>query len=173
VLSWKYKLSLLTFLIIVSLVLAACGGRNAASDRDIQPVGSIQAEAVAAAKPSATPASLPQELVEPISPLSPLPFPVEAVLTQTQKISQTLPHSDKPLAAAIDHLSKSLNLPVANIQLVSIEAIKWSDSSLGCPQEGYMYAQVITPGFLIMLEAKGQTYQYHTDQAANVVQCQP
>jgi hypothetical protein len=35
-----------------------------------------------------------------------------------------------------------------------------------------MYAQVITPGYLIILAAEGQQYEYHTDQAANVVLCQ-
>jgi hypothetical protein len=34
-----------------------------------------------------------------------------------------------------------------------------------------MYAQVITPGFLIVLAAQGQTYEYHTDQKATVVLC--
>jgi hypothetical protein len=50
--------------------------------------------------------------------------------------------------------------------------MEWSDASLGCPQEGMMYAQVITPGYLIVLEAQGQTFEYHTDQGTNVVLCQ-
>jgi hypothetical protein len=52
-----------------------------------------------------------------------------------------------------------------------MEEQQWSDTSLGCPQEGFMYAQVITPGYLIVLEAQGQTYEYHTDTQANVVLC--
>ena len=53
-----------------------------------------------------------------------------------------------------------------------MEAVEWSDASLGCPQEGFMYAQVITPGYLIILEAQGEQYEYHTDQTTNVVLCQ-
>jgi cation transport ATPase len=33
---------------------------------------------------------------------------------------------------------------VDNIVLVSAQAMQWSDSSLGCPQPGMVYAQVIT-----------------------------
>jgi hypothetical protein len=35
-----------------------------------------------------------------------------------------------------------------------------------------MYAQVITPGYLIVLEAMGQTYDYRTDENSSVVLCQ-
>ena len=43
--------------------------------------------------------------------------------------------------------------------------MEWSDASLGRPQPGMMYAQVITPGYLVVLEADGQQYTYHTDTA--------
>ena len=36
------------------------------------------------------------------------------------------------------------------------------DGSLGCPQPGMNYVMMITPGYLIMLEANGQAYEYHT-----------
>ena len=82
------------------------------------------------------------------------------------------PGSEQALAAAIADLAQHLNLPEEAVQLVSIEAVKWSDTSLGCPKEGYMYAQVITPGYLILLEAGGQQYEYHTDLKTNVVRCE-
>ena len=34
-----------------------------------------------------------------------------------------------------------------------------------------MYAQVLTPGFLILLEVDGQQYIYHTDEVETVVLC--
>ena len=73
---------------------------------------------------------------------------------------------------ARDDLARRLGLALDVIQLVSVEAVDWSDTSLGCPQPGMMYAQVITPGFLIVLEAMGQTYAYHTDENSSVVLCQ-
>ena len=35
-----------------------------------------------------------------------------------------------------------------------------------------MYAQVITPGFRLVFDYQGQRYEYHTDQAGTVVQCE-
>ncbi len=59
------------------------------------------------------------------------------------------------------------------ISVVSTEEVEWSDSSLGCPDPDTMYAQVITPGFLIVLESGGNTFNYHTatDPAGPIVQC--
>jgi hypothetical protein len=34
-----------------------------------------------------------------------------------------------------------------------------------------MYAQTLTPGFLITLEAGGQQYFFHTDEKSTVVLC--
>lgn len=83
-----------------------------------------------------------------------------------------LPGSEKALVAATADLAERTGVPASNISLVSMEAVDWSDASLGCPQEGYMYAQVITPGFSLILSAQGQPYEYHTDQAGNVVLCE-
>lgn len=51
-----------------------------------------------------------------------------------------------------------------SVQVVSVEGVDWSDSSLGCPKAGMMYAQVITPGYRIVLESGGRTYEFHTTQ---------
>ncbi len=64
---------------------------------------------------------------------------------------------------ARDDLAARLGLSVDEILLVSAEAVEWPDSSMGCPQEGMDYAQVMVPGYLIVLAAGGQTYEYHTD----------
>lgn len=77
-----------------------------------------------------------------------------------------------PVDAAIKDLSERLGIPPEQIRVVSEESVEWSDASLGCPQEGFMYAQVITPGYKYILEAQGQQYEYHTDLRNNVVLCQ-
>jgi hypothetical protein len=72
---------------------------------------------------------------------------------------------------AKEDLAQRLSLAPDDIQLVSVEAVAWADTSLGCPQPGMMYAQVITPGFRVVLEAKGERYQYHADQDRGIVLC--
>ena len=84
-----------------------------------------------------------------------------------------LPGSEKPLAAALADLAGRVRIAAtSDVTLVSMEATDWSDASLGCPQEGMMYAQVITPGYLMVLEADGQQYTYHTDQNTSVTLCE-
>jgi hypothetical protein len=111
--------------------------------------------------------NLPREIVEPVSPV---PRGVEPEVAPADM--QAIPGSETALQAAKADLAKLTGVPEDQISLVSVEAKEWSDSSLGCPQEGMMYAQVITPGYLMVLDANGQQYEYHTDQAANVVLCQ-
>lgn len=73
-----------------------------------------------------------------------------------------------PIAAefalqARDDLAARLGIPPDGILLLSSEAVEWPDSSLGCPEEGMAYAEVIVPGYLIVLVADNQSYEYHTD----------
>ena len=61
-------------------------------------------------------------------------------------------------------LATRLAVPPDQIQVVSVDEVEWRDSSLGVPQPGQMYAQVITPGYRIILQAQGKRYRYHSDQ---------
>ncbi len=74
---------------------------------------------------------------------------------------------------AMDDLIQKTGVALKAVRLVSVEAVQWSDASLGCPKPDMVYAQVITPGFLVVLEAMGDEYEYHTDVGRFVVPCQP
>lgn len=80
--------------------------------------------------------------------------------------------SEVALEKALSDLAARLKIDTSAIQVVSVEKRMWSDASLGCPQPGMMYAQVITPGFLIRLSAQGKTYTYHTS-LTHAVLCEP
>jgi hypothetical protein len=69
-------------------------------------------------------------------------------------------------------LAGQLDIAAEAITVRSVEAVEWPDSSLGCPGPGMMYAQVITPGYRIVLEANGQSYAYHTE-GGTIVRCKP
>jgi hypothetical protein len=73
---------------------------------------------------------------------------------------------------AKEDLAQRLGLDGDSIWLVSAEAVEWPDASLGCPTPDMMYAQVITPGFKVVLQAEGLVYEYHTDQQRVVVLCE-
>lgn len=68
-------------------------------------------------------------------------------------------------------LSALLLVPVEEIVVRSVEAVDWPGAGLGCPEPDVVYAQVVTPGFRVVLEAKGETYEYHSDQGERVIRC--
>lgn len=73
---------------------------------------------------------------------------------------------------AIDALAQHLNVPTSSITVVGIPLpVQWNDSSLGCPQPGMTYTQVVTPGYLITLEAGDGTWEIHTNLTDSVVVC--
>ena len=58
-------------------------------------------------------------------------------------------------------LSLRMGVDVEDIVTISIEETLFDDASLGVPQPGAQYEAVITPGYIILLEADGETYEYH------------
>lgn len=78
-------------------------------------------------------------------------------------------------AAAVVALAKAdlalrIGIDQEQIAVVSVKAVTWPDTGLGCPEPGMFYAQVLTPGYRILLSHAGVQYTYHSDQA-RVVYC--
>jgi len=73
---------------------------------------------------------------------------------------------------AVNDLAQRTNLPIEDIKLLEARPVIWADASLGCPQPGMVYAQVLTPGFLIRLEAEGRTFEYHAGRGTALVWCE-
>ena len=59
-------------------------------------------------------------------------------------------------------LAKKLGIGVAKVSVAKVEAVQWPDTSLGVPEPGKFYAQVIVPGFRIILSADAVQYEYHS-----------
>ncbi|WP_026369158.1 hypothetical protein [Kallotenue papyrolyticum] len=72
---------------------------------------------------------------------------------------------------ALQMLAGTLGCRPEAIEVIDAEAVEWPDSSLGCPQPGMMYMQVITPGYRVVLEHGGQRYTFHTDAGRRAVRC--
>lgn len=73
---------------------------------------------------------------------------------------------------AKEDLAHRLSILGTQINLVEATAVTWPDASLGCPREGMAYAQVLTPGYLIRLEANGKTYEYHASRGTYIIYCE-
>lgn len=59
-------------------------------------------------------------------------------------------------------LARRLSLDPAQIEVVDAASVTWPDGSLGCPQPGMMYTQVLVDGLRIRLRAGDQVYVYHS-----------
>ena len=73
---------------------------------------------------------------------------------------------------AKEDLGQRLSISPVQINLMEMTEVEWSDSSLGCPQPGMDYLQVITPGYRILLEAGEQEYEYHSNKDNYVLYCE-
>lgn len=58
-----------------------------------------------------------------------------------------------------------------DVEIVSSEAVTWSDGSLGCRARGEIAIQVLTPGYRVQVVAGGQPLVYHTDRRDLVRLC--
>lgn len=84
---------------------------------------------------------------------------------ESDKISNdsAIPEYPQVVELAKKDLAQRLNISIEEVRLVKQEKVDWHDTSLGFPEEGKMYAQVITPGFRIILKANDKLYEYHSD----------
>ena len=72
-------------------------------------------------------------------------------------------------AAAQTALATKLGVDANQITIVSIDPVEWPDACLGAATEGEMCAEVITPGYRIVLATGGKQYEAHTDESGRVV----
>lgn len=144
-------------MIALAMLTAACGSLPLA----------VTATPTPSATPSPTSTPRPAETSTPKPTVAPTPAVTVLGLA-------TAPIQAEPslLAAAAD-LAERLELPEgAEVTVKSVTEREWSDASLGCPQPGMVYAQVITPGYVVVIEAEGEEYTYHTDTRGNAVACE-
>jgi hypothetical protein len=59
---------------------------------------------------------------------------------------------------------KELNLQTDQVTVISVEEVMWSDSCLGVHIKNLMCADVITPGYRIILETPDGKYELHTNK---------
>jgi|SRR5581483_7680771 len=79
---------------------------------------------------------------------------------------------DALVALAVADAVQRTGASPTEIAVERVEAHEWPDRSLGCPKPGLGYAQVLTLGYIVVLQARGQRFEYHTDQA-QVTLCTP
>lgn len=96
-------------------------------------------------------------------------------ITPTDGETTIMKSTSSALISMIDQaktsLADMLSISIPEIDLIKADAVTWPDSSLGCPQEGMAYAQILTSGYLILLSYAGKNYEYHAGRDQQVFYC--
>lgn len=97
------------------------------------------------------------------------PMTATGGMTSTTPSPTLSPNEQQLVMQAMNLVAMETGVAATTLTLTSIEAVEWPDSSLGCPQPGAMYMQVITPGYQITLTAaNGTVYAVHSGSTPTV-----
>lgn len=58
-------------------------------------------------------------------------------------------------------LARKLGVAADQFQVEDVRPVEWPDSSLGCPEKGVMYAQMLVPGYSVRLRAGEAIHDVH------------
>lgn len=68
--------------------------------------------------------------------------------------------------------AQKLGVEEEQVAVLSLEEVTFDDSSLGCPEPGRVYAQVVTTGSVVVVGSTRETLEYHlADGAERFVVC--
>jgi hypothetical protein len=141
----RRSLLLLVPLLVLALLLAACGGTNDAGDGDggiVEPGGSDDA-----AEPGDDDAG------EPVDDDA-----GDAAGGGGTELEGNL---DPHVQDAIDQLAADEDVDRSQIEVVLAQRVTWPDGSIGCPEPGMMYTQALVEGYRIVLAVDGEEVAYH------------
>lgn len=156
------RLSALAAVLLTGITFGLAACRPSAVPAPIQPDTGVEGGATPVLREPGTP-----EVVQPTP-----NTPINTASPEAQAIAPgDLGGSSAPEQAAIKLLAATLNIPEGSITVIDVLQVNWPDASLGCARAGEMYAQVITPGYLVRIDANGTAYEVHLDAGGNGVLC--
>ena len=56
--------------------------------------------------------------------------------------------------------------------MVRAEAVVWNDGSLGCPQPGEFYIQILVNGYWVISQVEGVEYDYRANDSGFFTLCE-
>lgn len=156
-----------------AVVLSACGGTGGDAAVDESSTTQPAAETTTSAAPAQT--TQPEDPETGEVPVSETLDPAGSVVGGTvgrSYLDDTYPTElTGIIGLAATDLAGRLTIDESAVTVVLVEEVVWSDASLGCPQPGMSYAQVVTDGMRIVLEADGALYDYRSGGTSDPVLC--
>lgn len=112
----------------------------------------------------------PQEI--PTQPAPATSLPDSPTQGDTTPMNPSLPTMQNLVDKAKEDLIQRFSISASQISLVEARDVVWPNSSLGCPEKGMVYAEVLTPGYLVVLESSGNTFEYHAGFGGDIIYCE-
>ena len=110
-----------------------------------------------------------------IAPPHRIPDVVHGAMVETlQPVGEPVNTASIPRAvrrAVVADAAKRFKVAESAVVLARAEQLNWSDGSLGCPEPGMAYTQMLVAGFRVDASTSEGTLTYHTDSRGKVVSC--
>jgi hypothetical protein len=106
-----------------------------------------------------------------IAPPTRIPDVVDASSASAGETVNTATMPREVRRAVVADAAKRFKVAESSVVLVRAEQLTWSDGSLGCPEPGMMYTQMLVPGFRVVAKTSGGELTYHTDSRGNAKSC--
>ncbi len=151
-----------TLFISATLLLAACTAGETESSFVESGEPTTTSVVPATEDTVADPAPPEESNVKPVSPLS---------VARTYEADDYPGELDGIVAIALNDLAERLDIETSDILVVSVEEVVWSNAGVGCPDPDMNYAQVVTDGLRIVLDAQGVDYAYHSGGSVDPFLC--
>lgn len=146
---------IVSLIALLALVASACGASPQGGPDDTNPAP----ESLTTTERSTTSLQPVAGGVEPVDPSPAEPDPGAPLPEQPEpKVSRAMQGF---VDLAIADLASRLDIPAADITVTLAEHVVWPDGSLGCPQPGMVYTQVLVDGSRAILQVGQTSYSYH------------
>lgn len=86
---------------------------------------------------------------------------MDAALEACPEVTGAQSEPQNLVTLAKENLAERTGVSFDEIVVEDVREAEFPDASLGVPEPGKSYAQVITPGYVIRLEADSESYEYH------------
>lgn len=75
------------------------------------------------------------------------------------------------VAAAEKVVRAELRNGDAPLRVIDARAVNWTSGALGCPKPGLSYIEVVTAGYLVVIDAEGTTFYLHSSRTGAPFVC--
>ena len=86
-------------------------------------------------------------------------------------VAETIP--PEVIVQIQNQVSQALSAAAEQIQIEMVEQRDWPDACLGLPNPDEACAEVITPGWLVVVDVGGTEYRYRVDETGTIIRQEP